>query len=237
MDQKQIPLSLFGGSGFGLEGNQVLHSNPTNRFYQLNKEAVRFVEKEMKQAISLKSDAEIMRYASDQVRIDGLYVELGTGTARSTNFLAALNPSKMIYTFDSFLGLPGDWDRGNIVIPGKLFAQPEGKELPPFLLNVAVKQGWFKDTLPQFVSVQDEPIAFLHVDCDIYESTAEGFEFFGPKMTEGTVLLFDELYNYPNYRNHEYKAFREFLEKYSFSPEYLAFNCFHEQVAVRLLKN
>lgn len=53
---------------------------------------------------------------------------------------------------------------------------------------------------------------------------------------DGTIILFDEFYNYPNYRLHEYKAFQEFLDQHSFEAEYLAFNTRHEQVAVRIHK-
>jgi hypothetical protein len=140
----------------------------------------------------------------------------------------------MIYTFDSVLGLPATWDRGNLLVPGHLFAWPEGKALPTFLLNVELKKGWFADTLPSFVDLHEELIAFLHIDCDIYESTAQGLDLLAPRMVDGTVILFDEFYNYENYRNHEYKAFQEFLAKYSFEAEYLAYNALHEQVAVRI---
>lgn len=232
----KTPLSLFGGPAYGLDGNQVLHTNPDNRLYQDRVDATQFVETTLKNALPLESDAEILRYASDQITVDGFLIELGTGKGSTTNFLAALNPRKTIYTFDSFLGLPTNWDRGDVLVPGNLFAWPKGKALPTFLLNVELKKGWFAETLPKFVDLHDEPIAFLHIDCDIYESTAQGLDILGPKMVDGTVILFDEFYNYPNYRNHEYKAFLEFLEKYAFEAKYLAYNSFHEQVAVRILK-
>ncbi len=228
------PLSLFNGSGFGLDGNQVLHTSPDNRHFQADAEAAAFVKTTLTNARAFESDAEIFRFASDQVAVDGLFVELGTYKGRTANFLAALNSRKTIYTFDSYQGLPIDWDKGDLLIPGNLFAWPKGEPLPSFLLNVELKKGWFSETLPKFVELQDEPIAFLHVDCDIYESTAQGLDLLGPKMVGGTVILFDEFYNYPNFRNHELKAFEEFLEKYGFQPEYIAYNAFHEQVAVRI---
>ncbi len=216
------------------EGNQVLHTRPNDKTYQRSGEFIEFVESAFKGAVSLESDAAILRYASDQVGIDGVFIELGTGMGRTTNFLAALNPQKTIYTFDSYLGHPSDWDKGDKVLPKGFFAWPEGEKLPPLLNNVRLIQGWFADTLPSFAQTLEEPVAFLHVDCEIYESTAQALDFLSPKMTEGTILLFDEFYNYPNYRNHEYKAFQEFLEKYSFEAEYLAYNAFHEQAAVRI---
>jgi hypothetical protein len=231
---KPLDLSLFGGSGFGLHGNQILHTHSDNRHFSSNPGSVQFVEEEMKGAMPFASDADIFRFSSDQVSVDGLFVELGTHRGRTANFLAALNPKKTIYTFDSYLGLPTAWDRGDLLIDGSLFAWPNGEPLPTFLLNVELKKGWFIDTLPKFMELQDEPIAFLHVDSDVYESAAQGLDILGPKMVDGTVILFDEFYNYPNFRNQEYKAFQEFLTKYAFRAEYLAYNVFHEQVAVRI---
>ena len=226
------PLSLFGGSGYGLDGNQVLHTNPDNR--PPNAESAEFIKTTLRSATRFETDADIFRYASDQVAVDGLFVELGTYKGRTANFLAALNPRKTIYTFDSYQGLPANWDRGDLLVPGTLFAWPNGEALPSFLLNVELKQGWFSETLPKFVELHDEPIAFLHIDCDIYESTAQGLDILGPRMADKSIILFDEFYNYPNFRNHEYKAFQEFLEKYSFDADYIAYNAFHEQVAVSI---
>lgn len=223
-------------AGWCSDGNQILHTSPHNKSYQRSAEMTRFVEDTLQEALPFESDAEVLRYASDQVTIDGVFVELGTGLGRTTNFIAALNPKKTIYTFDSYLGHPTDWDKGDKVMRKDFFAWPPEKELPLLLLNVKLSKGWFTDTLPSFVLSEERPIAFLHVDCEVYESTAQALDILGPKMREGTVILFDEFYNYPNYRNHEYKAFQEFLEKYSFGAEYLAYNPFHEQVAARLHK-
>jgi hypothetical protein len=49
------------------------------------------------------------------------------------------------------------------------------------------------------------------------------------------VIVFDELYNYPNYAQHEWKAFQEFLHRTGYECEYLAYNVNHEQVAVRII--
>jgi hypothetical protein len=48
----------------------------------------------------------------------------------------------------------------------------------------------------------------------------------------GTIILFDEYFNYPNWEVHEYKAFQEFVTKYGVKYRYLAFA--RQQVAVRI---
>ena len=223
-------------AGFALDGNQVLHTRPNNKSYQRDPLYIQFVETTFQNAIALGSDAEVLRYASDHVTVDGLFVELGTGKGRTTNFIAALNPHKILYTFDSYLGHLADWDKGDKIMTKDFFAWPENEKLPQFLLNVVLTKGWFADTLSDFAKQQEKPIAFLHVDCEIYESTSQALIILGPKIADGTVFLFDEFYNYPNFRNHEYKAFQEFLNDYGFKAEYLAYNALHEQVAVRVKK-
>ncbi len=95
------------------------------------------------------------------------------------------------------------------------------------------------DTLPpghqviNFLSTdkdyQQDPEARAFVEQ--YLSTAKRFDI---DIVEGTIILFDELYNYPGFQHHEFKAFQEFLECQNKVAEYLAFNANWEQVAVRI---
>lgn len=47
--------------------------------------------------------------------------------------------------------------------------------------------------------------------------------------------MFDELYGYPGFENHEFKAFYEFLNRKNYKVKYLAYNANHEQVAVQVI--
>ena len=90
----------------------------------------------------------------------------------------------------------------------------------------------FHDTLPQFKEqvLKSNPIAFLHIDCDIYASAKEIFDHIVP----GTVIVFDEFYNYPGAEEHEFKAFQEFLDRTGKKPVYLAYNQYFEQAVVQI---
>lgn len=50
----------------------------------------------------------------------------------------------------------------------------------------------------------------LHIDCDLYSSTKTIFKYLGEKLTEGSIIVFDELIGYPGFEEHELKAFYEF---------------------------
>src|SRR5271155_3759816 len=67
-------------------GNQVLHFGSVDYPYEESPEAIEFVEKYLQNAKRLNSDADLLRYASDQVKIEGVYLELGVCTGKSINF-------------------------------------------------------------------------------------------------------------------------------------------------------
>jgi hypothetical protein len=219
------------------KGNQIFHMTTKDKPSASNPEAVALIAREFEKAVALQSDAQVLRFGSDHVQIiDGAYIELGVATGRTINFLAGLNPTRTIYGFDSFEGLPKQWDRPDIEIPRGTFAYNDSSFIPPVLENVTLFKGSFREVLPAFQSqiLKQRPIAFLHVDCDLYDSTQEALTALADNIVPGTILVFDEFYNYPNYENHEWKALQEFLSKKNFKAEYLAYNSEHEQVAVRI---
>jgi len=43
------------------------------------------------------------------------------------------------------------------------------------------------------------------------------------RIVPGTIILFDEYFNYPNWERHEFKAFQEFVTDRAASYPYLGF--------------
>jgi hypothetical protein len=74
----------------------------------------------------------------------------------------------------------------------------------------------------------------LHIDCDIYASTKEIFDNLVDNIVPGTVIVFDELYNYPGAEEHEFKAFQEFLDGTGKKSVYLAYNQYFEQAVAQI---
>jgi len=150
---------------------------------------------------------------------DGLWMEFGVFRG-STLSLAAKwknaycgNTSHPVYGFDTFTGLPTDWrpgfSRGTFVIPnGTQLLVPS---------NVILVKGLFIDTLPTQLRLIDReyqcktPVSFVHIDCDIYDGARDVLFLLGSRFVPGTILVFDELFNYPSYEKHEIKALFEFL--------------------------
>lgn len=218
-------------------GRQIFNFYPCDKDYRNSPKARACVEKYFKNAVALDTDAAMIKYASDNVNLDGLYIEMGVGTGKSINFLAGLNPDKKIYGFDSFEGLPEDWQRKDVHIPKGAFKLRDEFTFPPVLHNVRLIKGMFSESLPEFKQsiLKDKPIAFIHVDCDLYTSAKDVFIHLKDNIVSGTVLLFDEFYNYDEYENDEFKAFQEFLIESGRQAKYIAFNQYWEQAAACIL--
>jgi Methyltransferase domain len=143
----------------------------------------------------------------------GYVIELGVASGRTINLIGNHLPDNSnIFGFDCFEGLPEPWNDGGKQYPkGAFSTNGIMPRVPP---NVRLIKGLFEDTLPAFKKdvLNDSPIALLHVDSDIYSSAKCAFTVFRNNIVEGTVIVFDELWNYPGYKEHELKAFSEFLE-------------------------
>ena len=149
---------------------------------------------------------------------NGLWLEFGVYSGITINSIARIAKHREIFGFDSFLGLPEVW-RG---MPTDVFNR-DGVT-PDVESNVTLISGWFNDTIPKFISEnKSDYISFLHIDCDIYSSTTEVFNNFYDKIKKGTVILFDELYNYPEWKDHEFKALMEFADKYDKKFDVIAY--------------
>ena len=85
-----------------------------------------------------------------------------------------------------------------------------------------------------FVASHPGPISLLHVDCDLYSSTRTIFAALGDRLIPGSVIVFDEYFNYTGWRQHEYKAFQEYLASSERRYEYLSLVPQHQQVCVRI---
>ena len=85
--------------------------------------------------------------------------------------------------------------------------------LPKVEDNTSLVDGFIEDTLPKYIqknSIRDG-IAFIHIDTDTYSPAKVVLEELKPYFKSGTIILFDELLGYPNWRNHEFKALNEVL--------------------------
>lgn len=187
-----------------------------------------YADANMRTATVCLEKRDVLGHGLRQVRNRGLYLELGVWSGRTINFIAE-HYTGPVHGFDSFEGLPEDWAmdyrKGHFATKGKL---------PQVGSNVQLHIGWFDETLPKFVSQHPGPIAFMHVDCDLYSSTHTAFQILGQRVVPRTVIVFDEYFNYPGWREHEHKAFQEFVAARGLKYRYLAYTERHHNVAVMI---
>ena len=187
-----------------------------------------YIERYMRDATVFADRWDLLSFALGAAAKDGLALEFGVADGGSLRHLGA--KGRTLHGFDSFEGLPEAWS-GTFERAGKFSRQGA---LPQVPANVTLHKGWFDKTLPEFLRAQTGPVAFLHVDCDIYSSTKTVFDHLAPRLAPGAVIVFDEYFNYPNWEYHEFKAFQEFVRDSGFSYRYLGFAQKNGHVAVKL---
>ncbi len=132
--------------------------------------------------------------------LDGDIVECGAYKGGTGLLLAMLlrdlSIKKKIHLFDSFEGLPTPHDSKDIGYKTGEF-KSDYEELKSVIQvleldeYIVIHKGWFKDTIPPYTAEQNS-ISFLHIDCDLYQSTIDSLgnlvNFLHPK----SIVVFDD---------------------------------------------
>lgn len=174
----------------------------------------------------------------DKIRdLDGHVVECGLGEGNTFSMLAYLigsedyRPPRKLFGFDSFEGWPepdlrdksprnpkkGEWKVDEGMIRGRLQNSGITKQFPK--LEIVLTKGFLSQSLLTF---PDVPIAFLHIDVDLYEGYRDALKYLWDKVVMGGVVAFDEYKEFPNRPEYGYgkiekwpgctKAVDEFLQ-------------------------
>ncbi len=110
------------------------------------------------------------------------------------------------FGFDSFEGLPEDWDRmgrGTFDVKG---AVPKIDDP-----RVEFVKGWFQDTLPQFASrYTPRSRILLNNDSDLHSSTIYVLTKLDHVLAPGSIVILDE-FGHPL---HEFRAWHDYLAAY-----------------------
>jgi O-methyltransferase len=159
--------------------------------------------------------------------IDGYYFEFGCHTGRTMRlaFEAFDDLFDQTYVaFDSFEGLPplsNDdkmpiWREGSLATSESEFRAIVTRHGMPEDRLITVK-GFYHETLRPELAARLLPTkaAVILVDCDLYASTVPVLEFIVPFLQRGTVLVFDDWFQFHGDPGRgQRRAFREFREKH-----------------------
>jgi Macrocin-O-methyltransferase (TylF) len=189
-------------------------------------ESAEFIECYMANVTCFDDRLKLLEFSVANTKIDGMYCEFGVYKGDSINVIAKLCQDE-VHGFDSFDGLPEFWKQD----VGKGAFRLD--KLPSVKANVRLHKGWFSETLPAFIELHKDSIAFLHIDADLYSSAKTIFDLLADRIVVGTVIQFDEFFNYPGWQQGEYRAFQEYVDSQSVEFEYLGYTPFR-QVAIRV---
>jgi hypothetical protein len=159
----------------------------------------------------------------------GMALEFGVASGNTLRRIAHVRGGGEVYGFDSFDGLPEAWLNG---MPAGAFARDDLPDVPGAELVV----GLFADSLPGFLDQHQDHIDFLHVDSDLYSSAKTVLDLCGPRLRAGSIVHFDEFFNYPGWKRHEYRAWTEYVEHTGIEFEYVAYTYNDNQVTVRITR-
>lgn len=156
-------------------------------------------------------EGKTLEYASDRI------VRAGGGVANDPTRIEKQPQQKsqpqlfqgVMAGFDSFQGLPVSWrkgfPKGDFGGRGKLDIYSMVRSKLP--LQVELYKGWFQDTIGIFKDKYPRmPAAVIHHDGDLFLSTAITLQLLADRIVPGTHMIFDELFGYPGYENHEILA-------------------------------
>jgi hypothetical protein len=146
---------------------------------------------------------------ADQVRARKvLYLEFGVHRGASMRYWsgALRHPDSRLHGFDSFEGLPEDFDVAGGYPKGRFSTGGVAPEIDD--PRVEFFTGWFEETLPAYEPPEHD-VLLVTLDADLYSSTIFVLNQLRSWIRPGTFLYFDDL----SRPEHEPKAFDEFIRE------------------------
>jgi len=126
-------------------------------------------------------------------KIPGDFAELGVYKGESARILHHMDPGRKLHLFDTFEGFnrkdlrketgaaatytENDFADTNIL---RVIKRIKGNA------NLVIHKGYFPETVS---GLEHERFALVNIDCDLYNPTRAGLEFFYPRLTPGGVIL------------------------------------------------
>jgi len=212
---------------------EKIYRRPLRIFDVLNKKAAfrQFVERFLAEAKALpetpdfRSEQNSLYEYLNREHIRGSaidYLEFGVSQGATIVTWAAMNvnANSRFFGFDSFEGLPSDWNalhrKGAFGTGGRI---PDIRDR-----RVEVVKGWFHKSLPAFLAdFKDSRQLVVHIDSDLYASALCVLTTLDRWLIPGSIVIFDEFRDLLN----EFAAWCDYCTAYwreahgiCFTPRY-----------------
>lgn len=157
------------------------------------------------------------------------FLEFGVAAGHTFKWFAAhhRNPQSRLVGFDTFTGLPRDWEWAEA---GTFSTQGQAPSIED--PRCSFVKGLFQNTLLAFLSTfGSSRRKIVHLDADLYSSTLFVLITLGPVLKPGDILIFDEMSSYLG----EFRAFSNFLEAFPIKYEVMGSACEYAQIALKVV--
>lgn len=154
-----------------------------------------------------------IRTAAHCIQHDGKWAEFGTYQGQTATWLLEYLPTDgSLHLFDSYEGLARSWSG---LPKGSFRTEPPQFDDP----RVVMHNGWFEDTVR---ALDESDLSFIHIDCDLYESTLDVLWQL-PPLKKGTIILFDEYVHNLGGKpvDDEHRAFTEWATDNNYEWRYM----------------
>jgi len=183
---------------------------------------------------SFQTRKELYRYLNTQLGDAAIdFLEFGVYQGASLKEWTHLNQNaeSRFFGFDSFQGLPEDWELLTKTIRKGEYSTGG---IPPDMEDTRTLffKGNFQDTLLSFLSTyQSDKQKIVHLDADLYSSTLFVLTVLDRVLVPGSILIFDEFTSMD-----EFRAFLDYTAAYRRKFHFLATAGFnHAQAAFKML--
>jgi O-methyltransferase len=175
---------------------------------------------------------------AEQFDRDILYLEFGVFKGESIRYFIDnhLNQESAFFGFDTFTGLPEDW-QANIIADVKAETFDVQGNLPQVRdSRVKFYKGLFIDTVPNFkleqkMLLESNKKIVIHIDADLYSSTLYVLSELQEYIFTGTIIIFDEFRSVVN----EFRALEDFCKSHERKYKVKGITTLCTQVAIQIL--
>lgn len=154
------------------------------------------------------------------------------GVWRGVSFRYLIRSFNKGYGFDTFTGLPEDWDTGDGIEKTGTYSS-DGNI--PSIEGGKFIVGKYEDTLPEFYSEPRPLASVINFDADLYSSTICALKYSKPVIDRNTILIFDEFIMNESWEKDEFRALNEFVAENNCTYDVVAVSFSTKQVAVKLV--
>jgi hypothetical protein len=124
---------------------------------------------------------------------EGVFIEVGVYKGGSLKALSDAYPSRIMYGFDTFEGLPIDYEGRDEPHRSGDFADTSFEAVSKLFKETQVRL--VPGVFPESAKDLTLKIAFAHLDMDFWRGTIDALAFIWPRMPKAGIIVFDD-YNW-----------------------------------------